>query len=188
MKYSTFFVAVIFLSLLSLFSCENPATEGSQSDTENPFFVRDPNHIYFKNVRSYYYTESLAPGGKPSERMNVYQLRKFTDTKERPLIYPKIIDNWIEDEAYLFLEGNDYPMAIPLTLFVAEGRDTSIIRMERPTPEVQWATAQKITEALEAERSLFILNEAREREPIFEQKTDRLAFLTTIKDFRRLTE
>lgn len=188
MKDSIFFIAALFLCTISLISCSEPSRTDTTKDTESPFLVKDPNYIYFKNVRKYYYTESRAPGGKPSERMNIYQLRKFSAAKERPLIYPQIIDNWLEDKAYLFLERNEYPIATPLTLYATAGRDTSVIRMERPTPQAQWATAEKIARALEADQSLFVLNEASARVPIFEQKTDRLAFLTTIKDFRRLTE
>lgn len=188
MKYSTFFYAVIFFYSISLVSCEPSLATQNSSSGENSFSVADPNYIYFKNVRSYYYEESLAPGGKPSERMNIYQLRKFSDSNLRPQLYPRIIDNWLQDEAYLFLEGNDYPIAAPLTLFAVEGMDTLMISMERPSPDKQWETAQKISEAMEAGRSLFILDESGNRLPIFELKTDRLAFLTTIKDFRRLTE
>jgi hypothetical protein len=48
--------------------------------------------------------------------------------------------------------------------------------------------AQDIEVILEQERPLLVLNNNGEREPIFTQKADRLAFLTTMKDFRRLTE
>jgi hypothetical protein len=139
-------------------------------------------------MRSYYYTESLAPGGKPSQRMNIYQLRKFSESKDYPLVIPRIVDNWFEDEAYLFLEANEYPLASPLTLYTVEAQDTSMLKLERPSPAAQWAMAEELAKALEQETSILVLNENGEREPIFTKKADRLAFLTTVKDFRRLTE
>jgi hypothetical protein len=188
MKDNNFFYAVLFLTLLSLVACTDPSSSDLSENTTTPFSVKDPNYIYFKNMRSYYYAESLAPGGKPSQRMNIYQLRKFSEIKDYPLIIPRIIDNWFEDEAYLFLEANEYPLASPLTLYAVEGQDTSILKLERPSPEAQWAMAQDIEVILEQERPLLVLNNNGEREPIFTQKADRLAFLTTMKDFRRLTE
>lgn len=77
MKDNNFFYAVLFLTLLSLVACTDPSSSDLSENTTTPFSVKDPNYIYFKNMRSYYYAESLAPGGKPSQRMNIYQYLNF---------------------------------------------------------------------------------------------------------------
>jgi hypothetical protein len=139
-------------------------------------------------MRLYYYQDSLAPGGKPSERMNIYKLRNFADTKDRPILYPLIIDNWIKDEAYLFLKTNHYPIGEPITVLAIQEQDTTQVSLARATPDLQLALAQQIADFLEADQSIFVLDTAKQAVPLFQNRNDRRHFLTTVKDYRRLTE
>lgn len=185
MKYNTFFYASLFLLGLSLISCSEPTKPTS---TDSAFYVKDPNYLYFKNMRAYYYEESKGPGENSNTRMNIYKLRKFSTAKDRPILFPLLIDNWIQDEAYLFLESNDYPILDPITINTVVNTDTLQFQLDQGKPQQQWEMAQQIASFLEADQPVFILDTARQSVPIFADANDRLNFLTTIKDYRRLTE
>lgn len=141
-------------------------------------------------MRAYYYDENPGPGPNTAERMNLYRLRKFSDTPDRPILYPIIVDNWIKDEAYLFIEGNDYNSGFknPLTILAVEVNDTSTLELTRPTIEMQLTFAELLATRIEAGQELLVLDSTGTAIPIFKDKQDQLNFLTTIKDYKKLTE
>lgn len=188
MKYSHFLEAILFLSLLSLGACENPAPPTAKQAAENPFLVRDPNYIYFKNVRRFYYEERLVTTDKPSERKYIYRLRNISVAEDHPMIYPEIIDNWFQDEAYLALRTNNFPLAQPLQIIALAKGDTSYISVHDSSFAQQWEAARQIEKALNAGNTLLVRDSKRKLVPVFVQKTEQLAFRTTLKDFERLTE
>lgn len=194
MKYKPFFVFFCFVLLLSLSTCQNASSEeGSSAETaaeRSPFFVNDASHLYFKNVRAYYYDEKPGPGANSAERMKLYQLRKFSGTSDRPILFPVIVDNWIKDEAYLFIEENGYVGGFkkPLTVLAVAAKDTSTIELTRPTMNTQLAFAETLQANLEAGQALLVLDSMGTAVPIFTDKQDQLNFLTTLKDYKKLTE
>jgi len=188
MKYSHFFVAILFLSLVTLAACENPAPSTTKHAAANPFLVRDPNYIYFKNVRRFYYEERLATADKPSQRKYIYRLRNLSIVEDHPMIYPEIIDNWFEDEAYLALRANNFPLAQPLQIIALARGDTSYIPLHDSSLAKQWEAAQQIRKALDAGNTLLVRDATQQLVPIFVRKTEQLAFRTTLRDFERLTE
>lgn len=198
MKYKSFFVFFCFVLLVSLSTCQNDsshamhyvATTTETTAEQSSFFVNDASHVYFKNVRAYYYDEKPGPGANSAERMKLYQLRKFSDTPDRPILFPVIVDNWIKDEAYLFIEENEYVGGFkkPLTVLAIEAKDTSTIELTRPTMDAQLAFAELLKTRLEADQVLLILDSMGTATPIFTDKQDQLNFLTTLKDYKKLTE
>ncbi|GAB5552226.1 MAG: hypothetical protein Sapg2KO_18170 [Saprospiraceae bacterium] len=190
MKYKAIFVFFSFLLLVSLSTCQNKKAQEYLSTEQSTFFVNDASHLYFKNVRAYYYNEKPGPGPNTAERMNLYRLRKFSDTSDRPILYPIIVDNWIKDEAYLFIEGNDYNRGFknPLTVLAIEANDTTTLELTRPTMDMQLTFTESLATSLEAGQELLVLDSTGTAVPIFTNKQDQLNFLTTIKDYKKLTE
>lgn len=194
MKYKPFFVFFSFVCLVSLSTCQNsPDQEDPSPETtadRSPFFVDDASHLYFKNMRAYYYDESPGPGNSNADRMNLYQLRRFSNTSDRPILYPLIVDNWIKDEAYLFIEKNAYRGGFkdPLTVLAIEANDTSLLELNRPNMKTQLDFAILLEARLEAGQDLLVFDSTGVAVPIFADKQDQLNFLTTLKDYKKLTE
>ena len=188
MKYSHFFVAILFLNLVSLEACENTTPSTVQPAVANPFLVRDPNYIYFKNVRRFYYEERFATADKPSQRKYIYRLRNLSIVEDHPMIYLEIIDNWFQDEAYLALRTNNFPLAQPLQIIALTRGDTSYIPVHDSSLAKQWEAAQQIAKALDAGNTLLVRDTTQKLVPVFVRKTEQLGFRTTLKDFERLTE
>lgn len=190
MKYKSFFILFSVLYFLSFASCQKNTAEADKNVEQSPFFVDDASHLYFKNMRAYYYDESAGPGANNTERMNLYKLRKFSTTLDRPILFPVIVDNWVKDEAYLFIEKNAYRGGFkdPLTVLAIESMDTTSIELTRPNINTQLEFAELIEARLNNEQDLLVLDSAGVSVPLFVDKQDRLNFLTALKDYQKLVE
>lgn len=94
------------LIFLLFAGCKEPTPSKPQDSKPTGLFATTaPSKIYFNNIRSIQYYRNRKPGTK----LDVYRHKKFSMTNKRPIIYPLIIDNWMKDEAYLFVEQNTYP-------------------------------------------------------------------------------
>ena len=95
-------LSLLLLPVL-LWCCEQPEQQKTFTG-DSQFRTTEPSRLRFLNVRAaYYYRE------RPQDtKFDIYKLRKFKITKEKPLFIPVIVHNWLEDEAYLFFENNLY--------------------------------------------------------------------------------
>ena len=138
-------------------------------------------------MRSSYYSSSQQPGTK----VDLFQLRKIKMDDASPLIYPVIADNWMEDEAYLLIQTNEYKNGFqsPLTLYWSNEKEEGRIEMKRPANfEHQYAFARELEKVLKQDHVLQVLTEKGERVPVFETYDQKSWFFTTLRDFRKLIE
>ena len=134
---------------------------------DKTFYTAAPNLLYFKNVRSSYYYRSR----KPNSKKDLYDFRKFERTSKRPVLLPRIVNNWLEDETYIFLERNKFPgFADSLVVLSGLPADSSSqrIRLAIPTKKAQYEFAVAMYEEILAGRSLFILSKEEEWLPLYQ--------------------
>jgi len=166
-------------------ACSAPET--SPAATEGGVFrTTQPSHLYFKNIRSSSYLQETKAG----TRIDLYRLRGLADTKERPLLYPIIVDNWMEDEAYLLLEPNDFIQGFSDTLRVhwRSERDSGRYELARRDWQQQYLFAQQLYEGVQAGYGFRIQTAGGEYVPFLEANQDRQSFRTTLRDYNKLTE
>ena len=190
MKDSFFLLLFLAVSIFWGFSCQNSTEPKEVTDTSSPFYVDDADHLFFKNTRAYYYDQSMGPGQDNSQRMHLYQLKKFSNTKDRAILFPVIVDNWIKDEAYLFVETNAYQegYAYPLSVFAITGQDSLYFQLERKDIPGQLAFARNISKKLKEGHNLYIRTATDRFDPLLSDPSDQLNFQTTVKDYERLIQ
>jgi len=174
----------LFIYLVFNFGCEQ--NKAAKEFAGNPKFqTTDPARLYFNNIRSVAYYKTR----KQHAEMDIYQLKKKAQTDKRPIIHPIIVDNWIDNEAYLFLEKNDFPQFFdPLTIKVEQDTNVAIFEIEVFNKENQYEFAAKIYAALKERQSLSLKNKAGIFIPIFENYQDKSNFMITMTDYFRLIE
>lgn len=171
--------------LLFLLACSSPEAPPATSDS-GIFRTTPPSHLYFKNIRSSSYRMETQAG----TRVDVYRLRSSDDTPERPIIQPVIADNWMADEAYIFLETNDFKEGFSDTLRVtwqSEG-DSGRYELIPRDREGQFRFAQQLYEGLRSGYRFRIQTAGGDYAPLFENNRDRQNFLTTLRDYNKLVE
>lgn len=182
-----FFWFVILLGIIWT-SCEQPEAQKVFTG-DKQFRTTDPSRIRFHNMRSVYYYRERARNTK----MDIYKLRKFEMTKDRPVLIPVIINNWMKDEAYLFFENNLYPyFTDTITIQYQQQTDSTQIKGIYELPlknkKNQYEFGGQLFESINRGDDLFIKNSKNEFVPIYNHSNDKFAFMTTIKDYYRLTE
>ncbi len=166
-----------------LFACgeAGPAQEGRPEFRTTP-----PSLLYFKNMRSAYYEMAEQAG----TRIEKYRLRKYAESDQRPILYATIANNWMQDEAYLLLEPNAFLRRAPAPLEVLwrSADSTGVLTPDRPGLPHQYGFARELADRLQAGRELFIIDDRRDTVPLFADFGDRTHFLTTLRDYEKLTE
>ena len=185
MKDKFIFSILSFACFYLLSSCAE-SSDIAQIDSTSPYYVDDADHLYFKNMRAYYYENTKGP----SEGIDYYNLRKQSKAKDRPILQPTITDFWIKDEAYLTVGKNDFAdgYADPLTIIAVQNNDTSIITLANQRPQAQTNFHLNIDKKLSQDAQLFVYNAEDQPVPILEDKGDRMAFGTIIKDYLKLVQ
>ncbi len=176
-------IAAILLTFL--LACSSPEAPPAK-DGPAIFRTTQPSHLYFKNIRSNSYRLETQAG----TRVDLYRLRSADDTNERPILYPVIADNWMADEAYIFLETNDFEAGFSDTLRVAwqSERDSGRYELAPRDREGQFRFAQQLYEGLRSGYRFRIQTAGGDYAPLFENNRDRQNFLTTLRDYNKLVE
>jgi hypothetical protein len=175
----------LFLFAGCLLGCQ-PASPPSNATGDARFHTTDPGRLYFKNMRS----SAYAMEEQAKTRIELYQLRRFSSTAQRPVFIPVIANNWLADEAYLFIQTNEFErgFAVPLT-YIWEGSGLQGLSSLQPASiGRQYEFAMELYEHLAQKHVLQVLCADSTLAPLFENQEDRLHFMTTIRDYRRLTE
>ena len=190
MKDNLIFIFCVIVGCFYFNSCTNNQVRENSSDPSSLYFVDDADHLFFKNTRAYYYDQSRGPGSDESQRPNLYQLKKISKRKDRAILIPIIVDNWIKDEAYLMLTSNDFDEGFysPFTIARVAGSDTTAVVQEGRSMPQQTTFAQAIAKMLEKEADFLIKNEKEEWVSLFADPNDRLHYLTAIRDYQRLVQ
>ncbi len=179
-KYFTLGLIVLFY-----FACEPNIKTPKVYTGEKEYRTTDPSRLYFNNIRSTSYFRKR----KPNTRIDMYTLRKFSRTNKRPILYPMIVNNWMQDEAYLFIEKNDY-VAYADSLIVRWEKDTMSGQffMDVPSKKKQYHFAKNLYDCIRSKQALFIKTKTNDFVPVFKNVEDRMNFMTTMNDYYRLTE
>lgn len=178
---------LLFILCILFVACEGPPAD-SQADTSSRFYVPQPSLLYFNNMRSSQYDKTQ----QANTRIDVYRHRKWEETTSRPLLIPLIVSNWMQDEAYLFLETNPFERGFmePLTVRTVGGerQDTSRLVLENRSKEGQLDFATHLQHHLLNNQPLWIQNAQQEWDLLFDNAEDRGLFLLVMKDYQTLHE
>lgn len=168
------------------FSCQTPP--GQSTATGDPRFqTTAPSLLFFKNMRSAYYETQE----QPQTRIELYRLRRFaTSSSQRPILIPIIANNWLADEAYLFIQPNAFEkgFAEPYTVFWEDDGTAGSRTLHPMDVNQQYEFALEVYERLAKGYALQALCADSTLAPIFDQQEDRLNFMTVVKDYLRLIE
>lgn len=180
-------IPLLLLLFLIFFACETPPTDASRQPDEI-FRTTDPSRLYFKNMRAYYYQEDTKPGTK----MDTYTLKKFNSADSRPILTPIIVNNWLQDEAYLFLEKNAHPSLAGNSLYFRSlgsvTNETLEFELTIFDKQSQYDLASFLHTHIRAGHTLEVSTDHQEWYSIFNDKKDRGYFLQTMDDYYRLIE
>lgn len=110
-------------------------------------------------------------------------------TDERPILYPLIVNNWLEDEAYLFLEKNNYPyFGEPIIIKAVNDTLFSTFEIGVFNKKNQYEFAREIYKSLKEGNLLEIKTKEETYVPIFQNYEDKSNFMMTMRDYYRLIE
>lgn len=169
--------------MLALASCGEAPSGQQAGEGDQRFRTTQPSALYFKNMRSTQYKMQE----QPKSRIELYRHKKFADNS---LLLPVIAHNWLQDEAYLFLQPN--PAAPALSKPLQFTTDTTTVEqaltLDPPTPAQQYETALQLYKGMQAEKDWYIRQQNGSFQPLYTEGNERTAFLTTVRDYLKLTE
>jgi hypothetical protein len=175
------YIVTSLLVISFLMAC-SPSEKKTEKE-KSPFRTTAPSLLYFKNIRS----TSYSVQEQANTRMEMYKLNAFSSDTDRPIIYPIIVNHWLEDKAYLFLNFNEFEKGIYRPVTIKVGAEETII-LDPVTIPNQYDYAVSISEALDKELPLEIKGEDGEFHPLMENQKDRSAYLICLRDYLRLIE
>lgn len=176
MKFSALCFTVLFL-----FSCVPPPSNPVKVDKR--FQTTAPSLLYFKNIRSSYYTNTQ----DASTRIDYYQLRKWGNGNKYPIIYPIIVNDWMNDAAYIQLKPNNFLIFSKDSFQISIDAQKRKYLLNTESLEISTDLAIEIREALQKGKEISI-NLQNESIPLFENKLDKSNFVTSLNDYLRLVE
>lgn len=154
-------------------------------DGDPAFRMSQPSRLYFANIRaSSYYFEK--PKGTDLE---VYRLRKFSNTAKRPMVIPLIVQAYLKDEAYVFVRPNDFPRLGPGLRIDFTHPDTSgsyVLDAGSKAQQLQLAEDLR-TSVLRGDSLSVRLNDGTAA-PIYRTREERGHLLTVMLDYDRLRD
>ena len=169
----------LIIFIISLFSCQHRKEERSRI-TNSVFQTDDPSRIYFNNIRSINYYRTR----KPNTDIDIYQLKKTVRTDERPIVRALILDNWMDKEAYVFVEKNEYPsFHEPLTVIIQGDNTVDTLQLAVFNKKNQYQFTEQVYHALTNRHPVAVKTKGGSFVPIYETYQDRNNFLTTLKDY-----
>lgn len=185
----------LILSLLCIcYGCVNPTPSSDTNtppDTQRMFRTTDPSRIYFRNIRIINYQSTTQPG----TRIDLYRWKRWPQQTEYPEIIPVIVDNWMQDQAFIRLEVNPAapPPYEPLTIFWQHNSEDQpsigdTLQLVSSRWEDQYTFATQIYDHLLANDLLTIQGNDSRYYPLFHDYESRNAFLITLRDYFRLIE
>ncbi len=93
----------LFLFLTIVIAC-NPDKNKSVEAGELIYQTNDATKLFFRNVRSSYYEKQTLSEAK----IDVYRMKNRNSTEDYPVLNLALVNNWLEDEAYIIVEPNSF--------------------------------------------------------------------------------
>jgi hypothetical protein len=185
MQFRQFLLAFFLVTVLV--NCGGPPPADAPQGPR-PFFVDDASYLYFKNLRVNDY--SLEEQAEP--RLDFYRHRRMATELAAPGLTVTLVDNWLEDEAYLQIELVDSSgvVAGPVTLTPDYPRTgaTDRFTVGSGEPAAAVALARELRTALQQRRELTFRTDETPVRSLRIQAADFGPQLTTIKDYLRLID
>ncbi len=146
------------------------------------FKTGDDTELFFKNVRQSYYDLEE----NKAANFNLFRFKDRIQSDTLPILYLAIVINFLQDEAYLFLEPND-SLATQDPLVIKwqdpENKTNGFHELGSPNREGMLRFADKLYQGIKANHQFSLPNDL----PILATKTEREAFRITMADYYRLT-
>ncbi len=178
------FLLAFFLGTV-LVNCGAPPPPDSP-EGPRPFFVDDASYLYFKNLRVKDYTLEE----KADPRLDIYRHRRQATALSAPGLAVTLVDNWLEDEAYLRIELVDSGgvVAAPVVLIPEYSRNAATERFTvgAGQPAAAVALARELSTVLQQRRELTFRTDETPARSLRIRSADFGPQLTTIKDYLRL--
>lgn len=170
---------------LLIYACGGSPGQDEQGTGDRRFHTTQPSLLYFKNMRSTQYTMEE----QPQSRIELYRHEKFGQKNALPPVFPIIANNWLQDEAYLFLQAqaDQSGLHTPLT-FASDTTGSELIILDSPRPEKQYELAMQLYDGLKAKKQWYVKQQDGQFLPIYQKGEGKTAFLLTVRDYLKLTE
>lgn len=146
------------------------------------FHVTEPEELFFKNVRSYYYEFEK----REDANFHLYRIKSRNKDATQPNITFFIANNWLKDEAYIIAEPNsavDTAKSLKVRYSVSRS-DWDTVSLNTPNSYNNYLFAGKIYLAMTEDARFEILNNG-ETSKIF-GPDDRPSVKKTLKDYFKL--
>ncbi|MEL7020944.1 MAG: hypothetical protein AAGK47_05010, partial [Bacteroidota bacterium] len=127
---------------------------------------------------------------KPNTKIDIYKHRKLKISRKQPLIQAKIVNNWLQDEAYIFIDKNDYVDGFSDTLTVQWQSDSTsgYHYLTLANKKNQYDFAEAIYKSISERHKMKVRTLRNGFVPVFEEREERVNFRTTLNDYYKLTE
>lgn len=173
----------LFLLLMVSTACKIDRDKPVDQD-KFTFVMPDDAELFFRNVRQIYYNRS-SPDGK----WQAYRFKDFYEGNERPLIMPVIVINWLQDEAYLLVDSNEFLgeedfLSVVINDTLQHKTDT--IMLSQRGRENMLEFASRVYEGIQHQSPMFVKSKT-EYLPLLNDEDDRESFRITMSDYYRLT-
>lgn len=151
--------------------------------TKFQFEIRDDAELFFRNVRQIYYDRSSPDG--------TWQAYRFSNQfgNDKPAIFPVIVINWLNDEAYLLIQSNDLLSDEEFLSVVINDINlfkTDTVTLNQRGRERMLEFGSRLYEAILSNHEIYVQIKDGFM-PILNQEEEREAFRITMSDFYRLT-
>ncbi len=181
-QYSDITRFFAIFSLLLLIGCESGSVKRQQHG-DLQFKTTAPSLIYFKNIRSLKYEHNR----NPKSQMDFYRPKVFSKTTSQPVIYPVIVQNWLEDESYLIFEKKNIADSAKIFVVDKDGNRTELNWPEKDYLE-QLVFVRNLETILKSNQKVLIGENDGEVIPLAYSISERTSFLSVVQDFQNLTE
>ncbi len=176
--------SIIIISLLIASAC-NPDKNKPIEEGKLIYTTNDASKLFFRNVRAGYYDKQTLELAK----IDVYRMRNRNLTEDYPVLNLALVNNWLEDEAYIIMEPNSY-YSVGDTIKVtwkADSLGQQQIDFIYGNKDNHTRFADKVYQNLGTLQTMEIHSGA-ESWPLFNRNEDRETFRKTMVDFYRLVQ
>lgn len=172
------------LLLLWLCACDEAPPRSGTGD--RALRTTAPSRLYFKNVRA----SDYASTEEDASRADIYRFRDFPDTAAAPMLLPVIVDNWLEDEAYVRFATIPYPQgyARPLQLIGQTAGQPDTLTLNATDPAAQLAFAERLYRMLKRNGRISIVTTDPNSRSLGLDESGQQWTLTVLEDYLRLVE
>ncbi|MCB0641159.1 MAG: hypothetical protein KDC44_05940 [Phaeodactylibacter sp.] len=176
---------IVFACFALLFtSCEGPPV-ATDIQGDRQFYMPQPSFLYFKNMRSTKYRETL----NSSVNEPIFEFRRWERSSIDPQFIPQIVCRLLTDEAFLRLQPNaiadqcSKPFQIRM---IGNSADTTLMELSLTSVQDQTKSARLLAAALEAGSKIEIQETADSWFLLFQPEKDRQYFRITLSDYENL--